>query len=435
MLGAIIGDIVGSVYEFNNYRAKDFDPFFHPKCFFTDDTVCTAAVAEALVRHIDPAVALRGWGRRYWENGGWGRRFAQWLGSDDEGPYNSYGNGAGMRVSPAGFLARNLDEALWLSDHVTGVTHNHPEGMKGAAATAAAIFLARSGLSASEIRKQIAGRFGYDLSMSVDEIRPVYRYNERSQGTVPQALTCALEATDFEDAIRNAISIGGDSDTIAAIAGGVAEALFGIPESIAKTAWQKLPEDVQAILTALYSTAEHRNQHPEVARITVVEGNILHQADCDGLINSANTNLRAGSGVCGAIHAAAGPELEEHSHPFAPLALGGAVATPGFRLAQRCVIHTRGPKYLHDPDPARHLAMAMTNTLLVADREKLTRIAVPAISMGVYSFPPAEAVPILVSTARAALPRLHHLQEIRFVVLSNELAKLFHLAGVRDGGM
>lgn len=127
MLGAIIGDIVGSVYEFNNYKAKDFDPFFHPKCFFTDDTVCTAAVAESLTRHIDPAVSLREWGRRYWKNGGWGMRFAQWLGSDDEGPYNSFGNGAGMRVSPAGFLARTFDEALWLSDRVTEVTHNHPE--------------------------------------------------------------------------------------------------------------------------------------------------------------------------------------------------------------------------------------------------------------------------------------------------------------------
>ncbi len=428
MLGAIIGDIVGSVYEFNNHRAKDFDSFFHPKSFFTDDTICTAAVADALVRHVDPAIALREWGRRYWENGGWGMRFAQWLGSDDEGPYNSYGNGAGMRVSPAGFLARTLDEAIRLSDHVTEVTHNHPEGMKGAAATAAAIFMARSGRSAALIRKDIADIFGYDLSKSVDEIRPTYRYNERSQDTVPQALTCALEATDFEDAIRNAISIGGDSDTIAAIAGGVAEAMFGIPEGIARTAWQKLPEDVQAIMTELYSTAENRNQHPEVANITVVEGNILHQTDCDGLVNSANKNLRAGSGVCGAIHSAAGPELEDVSSQLAPLPLGGAVATPGFRLAQRRVIHTRGPKYLHDLEPARHLAMAMTNTLLVADREKLSRIAVPAISMGVYAYPPKEAVPILYGTAKSVLPRLHYLREIRFVMMSKQLTDIFDIA-------
>jgi ADP-ribosyl-[dinitrogen reductase] hydrolase len=425
MLGAIIGDIVGSVYEFNNYRAKDFNPFFHPECFFTDDSVCTAAVAESLTRHIDPAVSLREWGRRYWENGGWGMRFAQWLGSDDEGPYNSFGNGAGMRVSPAGFLARTLDEALWLSDRVTEVTHNHPEGMKGAQATAAAIFMARTGIPAKKIREEIVARFGYDLSLSVDEIRPVYRYNERAQDTVPQALTCALEASDFEDAIRNAISIGGDSDTIAAIAGGVAEALFGIPERMAKMAWLKLPEDIQAVLTDLYATAEQRSKHTERPKITIVEGSILDQLDCDGLVNSANENLRAGSGVCGVIHAAAGPELEAHSHKLSPLALGAAIATPGFRLPQRTVIHTRGPKYLFDLEPAKHLALAMTNTLRVADQEKLTRIAVPAISMGVYAYPSQEAVPILVEATRRMLHHLHYVCEIRFVVVQNNLHDLF----------
>lgn len=425
MLGAIIGDIVGSVYEFNNYKAKDFDPFFHPKCFFTDDTVCTAAVAESLTRHIDPAVSLRTWGRRYWKNGGWGMRFAQWLGSDDEGPYNSFGNGAGMRVSPAGFLARTLDEALWLSDRVTEVTHNHPEGMKGAAATAAAIFLARSGMSAMEIRKEIAQRFAYDLSMSVDQIRPTYRYNERSQDTIPQALTCALEATDFEDAIRNSISIGGDSDTIAAIAGGVVEALFGIPEKMARMAWLKLPDDIQESMTNLYNTAEHRSKHPDLPEITLVEGSILDQLDCDGLVNSANENLRAGSGVCGAIHKGAGPELEAHSQKLAPLSLGAAISTPGFQLPQRKVIHTRGPKYLFDPEPAKHLEMAMMNTLRVADQEKMARIAVPAISMGVYAYPPHEAVPILVGAARKMLPRLHYVREIRFVAVQTDLHDIF----------
>jgi ADP-ribosylglycohydrolase len=263
-LGAVIGDIVGSVYEFNNYRAKDFDPFFRDDTFFTDDTVCTVAVADALINHIDPAVALRSWGRKYWDNGGWGMRFAEWLGSDDQGPYNSYGNGAGMRVSPAGLLARSVDEARMLSDMVTGVTHNHPEGMRGAAATAVAIYLARQKMAAGDIRKEIVAAFGYDLSMSVDEIRPGYRYNERAVDTVPQALTCALEATDFEDAIRNAISIGGDSDTIAAIAGGLAEALFGIPEDIARTAWGKIPTDMQKVLTELYAMAERRTATPSI---------------------------------------------------------------------------------------------------------------------------------------------------------------------------
>jgi ADP-ribosylglycohydrolase len=252
MLGAIIGDIVGSVYEFNNYRAKDFTPFFHRRAFFTDDTVCTIAVADALVNARHPAEALKDWGTRYWENGGWGRSFALWLGSDDLGPYGSYGNGAAMRVAPAGLLATSLEDAVTKSNLVTEVTHNHPEGIKGAAATATAIYLARTGSSQNAIRGYIAETFGYDMSRTIDEIRPTYCFNESCQNTVPQALTCVLEATNFEDAIRNAISIGGDSDTIGAIAGGVAEALFGIPDDIADTAWRYLPEEMREVLTKLY---------------------------------------------------------------------------------------------------------------------------------------------------------------------------------------
>ena len=259
MLGAIIGDIVGSVYEFNNYRAKDFTPFFHPKAFFTDDTVCTIAVADALVNRKDPATTLREWGRRYWNNGGWGQRFALWIATDGMGPYNSLGNGAAMRVSAAGLLATSIEEAIALSDRVTEVTHNHTEGMRGGAATAVAIHMARTGRGAEEIRQAIVQRFQYDLTPSVDEIRPTYRYNERSQDTVPQALTCALEANDYEDAIRNAISIGGDSDTIAAIAGAVAEALFGISDDVAAEAWRFLPTEMRVVLQDLYATAGKPN--------------------------------------------------------------------------------------------------------------------------------------------------------------------------------
>lgn len=232
MLGAIIGDIVGSVYEFDNYRAKDFTPFFHPEASFTDDTICTIAVADALVNGKDPATTLREWTRRYWNIGGWGKQFALWIDTDDMGPYNSFGNGAAMRVSAAGLLAKSIEEAIAFSNRVTEVTHNHPEGMRGGATTAVAIYLAKSGRTTCEIRQAITQQFQYDLTLSVDEIRPSYRYNERCQDTVPQALTCALEATGYEDAIRNAISIGGDSDTIAAIAGSVAEALFGIDDNI-----------------------------------------------------------------------------------------------------------------------------------------------------------------------------------------------------------
>lgn len=252
MLGSIIGDIAGSVYEFNNYRAKDFTPFLHTEAAFTDDTVCTIAIADALLYDKCPARTLKEWGERYWSNGGWGRSFALWLGSDTLEPYGSYGNGAAMRVAPAGLLATSLQEAQALSAKVTEVTHNHPEGIRGAAATASAVYMARNGSTSDKIREYVTDVFGYDLSRSVDDIRPAYVFNETCQQTVPEALTCALEASSFEDAIRNAISIGGDSDTVAAIAGGVAEAMFGIPDDIANEVWPKLPLDMRQVLTRLY---------------------------------------------------------------------------------------------------------------------------------------------------------------------------------------
>ena len=253
MLGAIAGDIVGSWYEFRNFKSKDFQPLFHQGAKFTDDTVCTVAVADALVNGRPPAEALQDWGRRYWSNGGWGQRFNLWLADDDPQPYNSWGNGASMRVGPAGLLATSLDHALALSRQVTIITHNHPEGIKGAAATTVAIWLARQRTSAAEIRQELMARFNYDLDRTVDEIRPSYRFTEASADSVPQALVCALEATSYEDALRNAVSIGGDSDTIAAIAGSVAEARFGIPPEIAAKAWSYLPRDMRQVLTALYA--------------------------------------------------------------------------------------------------------------------------------------------------------------------------------------
>lgn len=255
MLGAVIGDIVGSVYEWDNVCRKDFGPLFNSKAFFTDDTVCTVAVADALVNDRHAGEALKAWGLRYWDNGGWGGMFSRWLQSPGLEPYNSYGNGAAMRVSPVGLLATSEEEVSVLSKQVTEVTHNHPEGLKGAEATALAIFLARQKARPQDIKTIITERFGYDLEHSPDDIRPTYRFNETCQETVPQALVCALTATDFEDAIRNAISIGGDSDTVAAIAGGVAEALFGIPEEIAHQGWSYLHQDMRETLTQLYHKA------------------------------------------------------------------------------------------------------------------------------------------------------------------------------------
>lgn len=258
MFGTITGDIIGSAYEKANYRAKDFAPLFHPRARFTDDTVCTVAIADALLTGTHPAVALQTWGRRYEHTGGWGQRFALWLADDDPQPYGSWGNGGAMRVSPVGLLANTEAEVLDLAWRVTAVTHDHPEGIKGAQATALAIWLARKDESAEGIRQRIGERFGYDLDTTVDAIRPTYRHSEAAHKSVPQALVCALEATGYEDAIRNAVSIGGDSDTIAAIAGGVAEARFGIPEDIAAQAWGYLPADMRRVMRDLYAQQQGR---------------------------------------------------------------------------------------------------------------------------------------------------------------------------------
>jgi len=253
MLGACIGDIIGSVYEFQAWKSREF-PLFSEKSEFTDDTVCTIAVAECLLDGTDPAAALRLWGRRY-PGRGYGGNYAVWLKDANMGPYNSYGNGAAMRVSPAAWLGRSLEEALAFARQVTEVTHNHPEGIKGAEATVTAIWLARQGETPGHIRKRIQEAFGYDLSRSVDEIRPSYRFNEICQDTVPQAIVSALEADSFEGAIRNAISLGGDADTLAAIAGPIAEVLFGIPEEIRKRGWARLPKGMRDVLERLYEKA------------------------------------------------------------------------------------------------------------------------------------------------------------------------------------
>lgn len=237
MLGAIIGDIVGSVYEWNNIKTKDF-LLFSPECFFTDDTVMTLAIAEGLIKGgsaEDFISAMKKFGQIY-PNAGYGGRFGNWLLSGDSEPYNSWGNGSAMRVSSIAWVFDTLSEVEEYAEISAAVTHNHPEGIKGAQATAAAIFLARKGKTKDEIKMYIEGKYGYDLSRSLDEIRPKYHFNESCQDTVPEAVIAFLESIDFEDAIRNAISIGGDSDTLAAITGSIAEAAYGIPEEIKQRA-------------------------------------------------------------------------------------------------------------------------------------------------------------------------------------------------------
>ena len=253
MFGAIIGDIVGSRYEWANIRQKQFQ-LFKRQCCATDDSVMTLAVAESLLEAESledlPACAVRSMqalGRKY-PRAGYGGRFYDWLFSDDPHPFNSWGNGAGMRVSPCAWKAGSLEEALALSDAVTGVTHNHPEGMKGARAVTSAVFLARSGCSMEEIRKHIEDNY-YRLDFTLDGIRKTYRFDVSCQGSVPQAIEAFLESTGFEDAVRNAVSIGGDSDTIAAMTGAMAEAFWGIPASIRRAALEFLDEDMKTILS------------------------------------------------------------------------------------------------------------------------------------------------------------------------------------------
>ncbi|MCR5522091.1 MAG: ADP-ribosylglycohydrolase family protein [Clostridia bacterium] len=237
MWGAIIGDIVGSIYEFDNIRTKEFK-LFSSDCFFTDDTVMTVAVAKSLLDSDGDYDAfarntvdnLHIFGRKY-PNAGYGGRFRVWLNDGDTYPYNSFGNGSAMRVSACGFAARTLEEAVQLAYNSAYCTHNHFEGIRGACAAAVAIFLAGNGKSKEEIKEYIC-KYYYEIDFTLDEIRDTYSFNETCQETVPQALEAFFESDDFEDAIRNAISIGGDSDTLAAITGGVAQAYYGIPDEI-----------------------------------------------------------------------------------------------------------------------------------------------------------------------------------------------------------
>ena len=247
MLGAIAGDIFGAAYEGHRFKRGDFDLFDRPRGF-TDDTVLTVATADALLSNGDYAAAYRLWGNRF-PGRGYGGWFLDWLADPTLGPYNSFGNGSAMRVSPIGWAFDTLDEVLAEAKRSAAVTHNHLEGIKGAQATAAATHLARTGATKDEIRSEISARFAYDLDRTIEAIRPDYSFDVTCQGSVPEALIAFLDADDFEHTIRLAISLGGDADTQAAIAGGVAEAFFeGMPERIEAEARAMLDEALLAVL-------------------------------------------------------------------------------------------------------------------------------------------------------------------------------------------
>lgn len=256
MYGAILGDMIGAPYEFDRgNKSKDF-PLFCRRSEFTDDSVMTIAVAEALMdtpgRSDDEIrkaliASMQRWGRMY-PDAGYGGRFYHWLRSEHPEPYRSYGNGSAMRVSAAGWLFETLEETRRMARLTADVTHNHPEGVKGAEATASAIFMARTGCRKEEIREYIIREFEYDLSRTCDEIRPGYHHVESCQKTVPEAITAFLEGRDFENVIRTAVSLGGDCDTLACIAGSMAEAMYGVTEELMAECRKRLPEDMLEVL-------------------------------------------------------------------------------------------------------------------------------------------------------------------------------------------
>ena len=258
MYGAILGDIIGSAYEFDSHNCKSkVFPLFSSRSTFTDDTVMTLAVADALMKvtpedsdetiKLELTRSMQAIGRHY-PYCGYGGRFFRWMFSENPQPYGSYGNGSGMRVSSAGWFYDDLDTVLRMAKLTADVSHNHPEGVKGAQTIASAIFLARTGSSKADIKAYVEENFHYDLSRTCDEIRPTYHHVESCQGSVPEAVIAFLEGSDFEDVIRTAVSIGGDSDTIADMAGAIAEAFYGVPEELKTECRAWLPEDLSKIL-------------------------------------------------------------------------------------------------------------------------------------------------------------------------------------------
>ena len=254
MTGAICGDIAGSFYEWSRTKTKDDVQIFHPDSDFTDDTVLTLAVADAILNHRSYKDTIVAYGRKY-HGRGYGNRFSKFLHSTDPQPYNSFGNGSAMRVSPVGWAFDTEEEVMQQAAASAAPSHNHAEGIKGAQSVAMGIFWARTGKSKPEIRHLLTSRFGYDLNPTMERIRPVASFNETCQVSVPEAISAFLDSDNYTDAVRNAISLGADADTQAAIAGGIAEAFYGrVPETIAEKAKKYLPEEFLTLITTFYHT-------------------------------------------------------------------------------------------------------------------------------------------------------------------------------------
>ena len=303
MYGAILGDIIGSPYEFDRgNKVKEF-PLFSEDSHFTDDSVMTIAVAEALLQAKDSSDeeirgavirSMRRWGNRY-PNAGYGQRFYNWLRVGQPKPYGSYGNGSAMRVSAVGWMYDSLERTRHVARLTAEVTHNHPEGVKGAEAIASAIFLARTGKSKAEIRDYIIAEFGYDLSRTCDEIRPGYHHDESCQRTVPEAITAFLEGEGFEDVIRTAVSLGGDCDTLTCIAGGIAEAFYGVPIMLEVECRARVAEDMERVIDAFDQAVGRRDNTDDGTELSgnVVIEDAIEQFYADSNDESVKTVLVA----------------------------------------------------------------------------------------------------------------------------------------------
>ncbi len=255
MIGAIAGDTIGSPYEFAPNKSVDF-PLFCTHSRFTDDSVLTIAIADVLLHGLDLIDTLKEYSRKY-PNAGYGGAYQRWALSDSREPYNSWGNGSAMRTSPIGFFYNKESDVLKAARMCAQVTHNHPEGVRGAQATSLSIFLARQGASKIDIRKEISKWFNYDLSKTINEIRPKYTFDVSCQGSVPQSIIAFLESADYEDAVRKAVSLGGDADTMACITGGIAEAFYGpIPENITLETRKRLPGEFLKIIDKFYGVTK-----------------------------------------------------------------------------------------------------------------------------------------------------------------------------------
>jgi ADP-ribosylglycohydrolase len=267
MLGAIAGDVIGSVHERSCTKTKDF-PLLTPASRFTDDTVLTVAVADALLRGRDYVDALHDYFEAY-PNAGYGGTFFLWASSRRREPYRSWGNGSAMRVSPVAYVGTTLEEVLAEAGRSAAVTHDHEQGIRGAQATAAAVFLARTGATKEQIRRYVADQFDYYLDETLHDLRPTYQFDVSCQGSVPQSILAFLESTGYEDAVRNAISLGGDADTMACIAGAIAEAYYGgVPAAIAEPVLERLDDRLRGVVHAFrarYGVARGTPGEPDAA--------------------------------------------------------------------------------------------------------------------------------------------------------------------------